>query len=79
MKKAILLLTITTAFISLPINPVYAEDSCKDKGDDCAETCNTRYEGDTEMDGLARNACRFGCGVAEAGCIVKEWWGDLDW
>jgi hypothetical protein len=31
------------------------------------------------MDGLARNACRFGCGVAEAGCIVKEWWGDLDW
>lgn len=71
-KLAISLLTIALLSISFP-NSAYAFKTCEEKGDDCIERCNDNWTGDTFADGIGRNACRAGCTIAEAGCIIGEW------
>lgn len=70
--KKVLIGLCTISLLSIP-GTAYAALTCTEKADKCYERCDQNWKGDTIADGLGRVACKSGCAIAEAGCIIGEW------
>lgn len=72
MKKLFMTLLLTFAFSTFNNGVVYA-NACTSKGDVCYSKCDDRWGGSTFWDGAGRNACKSGCLIAEATCIIVSY------
>lgn len=72
MKKIIMSLSLSLVFFTFPISDIYANE-CEQQADYCYNRCDSNWDGDTVFDGAGRTACKTGCAVAEAGCVIASW------
>lgn len=73
MRKLIAKLMLVSIFLTVFAGPAYARDKCVDQADDCYERCDENWSGNTTWDGAGRVACKTGCALTEAACVVKSW------
>lgn len=72
MKKIMRCFTILTVLSMFSFGTVYA-NKCQDQADACYERCDDNWGGDTIFDGAGRVACKTGCALSEAGCVISTW------
>lgn len=72
MKKIMLSLSFLMIFTVFTVSNTYA-NKCMDQADVCYSRCDKNWKGDTIFDGAGRTACKSGCAIVEAGCVVASW------
>lgn len=72
MKKLTLTLAVLVAFTTFPVSASLANE-CEEQADYCYSRCDKNWSGDTVFDGAGRTACKSGCALAEAGCVIASW------